>query len=72
MKKAPGLKGNSHYDKVFITMDLTKKQQEIEKVLWRRVKEFRMESGKEQAKIEKGKIVCNMGDQKVVLYSTTD
>jgi len=53
-------------------MDLTKKQQEIEKVLWRKVKEFRMESGKEQAKIEKGKIVCNMGDQKVVLYSNTD
>ena len=32
-------------------------------------KEFRQEPGKEQAKLEKGTIVCGLGDQKVVLYS---
>jgi hypothetical protein len=68
LKRAKDLKGTDEFKHVFIAPDLTRKQQEIDKNLRDKVKQFRQE-GHSNVKIKQGKAIKNEpGMQVVVLY----
>jgi hypothetical protein len=68
LKRARDLKGLEQFKKVFIAPDLTRKQQEVDKELRDKVKQFR-EEGHSNVKIKQGKVIKNEeGKQVVVLY----
>jgi hypothetical protein len=68
LKRAKSLKEIDSYKKVFITPDLTRKQQLVDKELRDQVKKFRSE-GAINVVISGGKVVKNLGSGKVqVLY----
>ena len=65
---AKELKNEEEFKKIFISPDLTRKQQEIDKKLRLEVRKFR-DNGEPGAKIQAGKVVKNTnGGQVVVLY----
>lgn len=63
------LKGKAGFEEIFVVPDLTKLQQEEDKKLRDKLKEIR-ESGKKQARIEKGEIVEEVEGKKEVLFSS--
>jgi hypothetical protein len=63
------LKGKADFEEIFVVPDLTKLQQEEDKKLRDKLKEIR-ESGRKQAKIEKGEIVEEVEGKKEVLFSS--
>jgi hypothetical protein len=67
MKKASTLKTNAKFEKVYIAPDLTRKQQEEDKILRDNLKKFRNE-GIEGVKINKGCVVRMDGNNRVVLF----
>ena len=60
--------GRPLFEEIFVVPDLTKLQQEEDKKLRDKLKEIR-ESGRKQAKIEKGEIVEEVEGKKEVLFS---
>ena len=69
IQKASNLKKEPKYEKIYVSPDLTRKQQEGDKALRDKVKEFRNQ-GKEGLKISKGCVVQEgSGGIKEVLYS---
>ena len=56
LKRAKDLKECDSFKKVFITPDLTRKQQETDKVLREQVKKFRSE-GHQNVSIRAGKVI---------------
>lgn len=68
LTRAKNLRNIDRYKRLFITPDLTKKQQEMDKALRMKLKEIR-EGGDREAKINNGKIVKNgVGGQVLVLF----
>ena len=67
MKKARSLRDSKEYEKIFISPDLTRKQQEDDKTLRDKLKEFRNE-GIEGVKINRGSIIRMDGSNRVVLF----
>ena len=68
LRRAKDLKGTSEFKNVFIAPDLTRKQQEIDKDLRDKVKQFRQD-GHNNVKIKQGKVIKNEpGKEVVVLY----
>lgn len=68
LARAKNLKNIDRFKKLFITPDLTKKQQEVDKVLRMKLKEIR-DNGEKEAKINNGRIVKNgEGGQVLVLF----
>lgn len=67
LKEAPKLKDDANYKEVFVTPDLTRKQQKNDKDLRDKLKKFRKD-GEENVRIRKGKIVKLMGNEEVVLF----
>lgn len=65
---APKLKDNDTYKKIFVTPDLTRKQQAADKELRDKLKDFRKEDKEGDFKIKKGKIVKNEKGREVVVY----
>jgi hypothetical protein len=66
--RAKELKDTTAYKKVFVTPDLTRKQQEKDKELRDQLRRFR-DGGESTARIKFGKIVKNgEGGREVVLY----
>lgn len=69
IQKASNLKKETKYEKTYISPDLTRKQQEEDKALRDKVKEFRNQ-GMEGVKISKGCVVQEgQGGKKEVLYT---
>jgi len=69
IQKASNLKKEPKYEKIYISPDLTRKQQEEDKALRDKVKEFRNQ-GMEGVKISKGCVVQEgPGGKREVLYS---
>ena len=72
LKRAKDLKEVDSFKKVFITPDLTRKQQQSDKVLREQVKKFRSE-GHQNVSIRGGKVVKNLPGQKVeILYQLSN
>ena len=67
MKKANNLKDNKNYEKIFVSPDLTRKQQEEDKTLRDKLKEYR-NAGIEGVKINRGCIIRMDGSNRVVLF----
>ena len=67
MKKAKTLKEDRKFEKIFVSPDLTRKQQEEDKTLRDKLKEFRNQ-GMLGIKISKGCIVREQGNSREVLY----
>jgi hypothetical protein len=68
LKVCSELRKHKEYERVFVTPDLTRKQQEADKVLRGKLKEFK-EKGETNLKIKKGKVVKNLiGREDIVLY----
>ena len=67
LKRAKNLRNIEDFKKVFIVLDLTKKQQEIDKELRDKLKKFRSE-GEQHAKIRRGKVIKNAEGKQVLLY----
>lgn len=68
LARAKILKESEEFTKVFITPDLTRRQQEKDKILRQQLKKIR-EEGEPTAKIKNGKVVKNLnGLREVVLY----
>jgi hypothetical protein len=68
LSRAKQLKDYEEYKRIFISPDLTRKQQEKDKELRQNLKRIR-ESGESEAKIKFGKIVKNgRGGKEEVLY----
>ena len=67
MKKAKTLKEDRKFEKIFVSPDLTRKQQEENKTLRDKLKEFRNQ-GMLGIKISKGCIVREQGNSREVLY----
>ena len=68
MLRTKELKNEEEFKKIFISPDLTSKQQEIDKNLRLEVRKFRG-NGESGAKIQAGKVVKNTnGRQTVVLH----
>lgn len=68
LARAKNLKESEDYKRMFITPDLTRKQQEADKELRMKLKEIR-EGGEPEAKIKFGKIVKNVGGRmEMVLF----
>ena len=66
--RAKSLKESDRFKKVFITPDLTRKQQEVDKELRKQLRKFK-DDGEVGAKIQHGKVVKNLSSgQVVVLY----
>jgi hypothetical protein len=65
--RAKDLKGNTAYSKVFITPDLTRKQQEKDRELRWHLRKAR-EEGHPSARIRYGKVVKNEDGREMVLY----
>lgn len=68
--RAKDLKGVEAYSKVYITPDLTRKQQEKDKELRWHLKKAR-EEGHPSARIRNGKVVKNEDGREIVLYQPT-
>ena len=69
MKKAINLKKEPKYEKIYVSPDLTRKQQEMDKALRDKVKELRAQ-GVEGVKINKGCVVKEVeGGTREVLYN---
>lgn len=68
LKRSMNLKDCKEFDRVFISHDLTRKQQQVDKDLRDRAKKFK-EDGEVGVKIKSGKVVKNIsGGKVVVLY----
>ncbi len=68
LKRAKQLKEINSFKKVFISPDLTRKQQKVDKDLRDQVKKFKGE-GHDNVRIKSGKVVKNdQGGQVVILY----
>jgi hypothetical protein len=68
LQRAKDLKDDDRFKKVYITPDLTRKQQEVDKNLRDNLKRIRAD-GEPAAKIQAGRVVKNLeGQQAVVLY----
>jgi hypothetical protein len=67
LSKAKILKNISGMERIYIAPDLTRKQQEDDKVLRDKVKGFRS-AGEQKVRIERGSIVAGEGEEKKVLY----
>ena len=67
MKRANTLKRDSKYEKIFLSPDLTRKQQEEDKILRDKVKEYKSQ-GVEGVKINKGCVIKMEGSKRVVLF----
>ena len=67
LKKASTLKKNKNFEKIYVVPDLTRKQQEEDKQLRDKLKEFRG-NGMEGIKISKGCIVKEQGSDRQVLF----
>lgn len=61
------LKKREEYKRVYVTPDLTRKQQEADKILRDKLKELR-DGGDHDIRIKKGKIVKNSNGREVVVY----
>ena len=68
LTEAPKLKKFPEYKKVFVMQDLTRRQQEVDKVLRTKLKEQR-ERGATGLKIKKGKIVHCVDGTELVYYT---
>ncbi len=68
LKNANRLKRNNQMDKIYITPDLTRKQQEEEKKLRDKLKSYKLQ-GLENVRIQKGQIVKEVDGQREILYS---
>lgn len=66
LSRARNLKDNEKFKRMFITPDLTRKQQVVDKELRMKLKEIR-ENGETQARIRFGKIVKNGTDGRIVV-----
>lgn len=71
LRGASSLKGKKDFDKVYIVPDHTRKQQEQDKLLRDKVKQFR-EEGKTGVKISKGEVVQIRGEEKEVLFKVSN
>ena len=69
LSRAMDLKNVENFKRMFISPDLTRKQQKVDKELRTELKKFR-EQGESTAKIKYGKIVKNVSGRDVVLYQT--
>ena len=67
LKKASTLKSNKKYEKIYVVPDLTRKQQEEDKQLRDKLKEYRRQ-GMEGIKISRGCIVKEEGSGREVLF----
>jgi PHD-finger len=68
LQRAKDLKDDDRFKKIYITPDLTRKQQEADKNLRDNLKKIRAE-GEPTAKIQAGRVIKNLeGQQAVVLY----
>jgi len=69
LSRAKDLKNVEDFKRMFISPDLTRKQQKVDKELRTELKKFR-EQGETAAKIKYGKIVKNVGGREEVLFQT--
>jgi hypothetical protein len=68
--RAKSLKDSEKFKKFFITPDLTRKQQLVDKELRAQLRKFKSE-GETEVKIKFGQVIKNLpGGQVVVLYPT--
>ncbi len=68
LRHAKELKDSTEYKKIYVSLDLTRKQQVIDKELRQQLKHIR-EEGEKDAKIKAGKVIKNLPDGQVrVLY----
>ncbi len=67
LKKAITLKNNKKYEKIYVVPDLTRKQQEEDKQLRDKLKEYRRQ-GMQGIKISRGCIVKEEGSGREVLF----
>ena len=67
LSRAKDLKNVEKFKRMFISPDLTRKQQKVDKELRTELKKFR-EQGESTAKIKYGKIVKNVSGRDIVLY----
>ena len=67
LSRAKDLKNVDTFKRMFISPDLTRRQQKVDKELRTELKKFR-EQGEGSAKIKYGKIVKNINGKEVVLY----
>ena len=67
LNRAKLLKENSKYDKIYVCPDLTKKQQDEDKKLRDKVREFRNQ-GMVGVKIVRGEVVKEEAGSRVVLF----
>lgn len=71
LKGASSLKTKKDFDKIYIVPDHTRKQQEQDKILRDKVKQFRAE-GKTGVKISKGEVIQIRGEEKEVLFKLSN
>ena len=64
--RAKSLKESDRFKKVFITPDLTRKQQEVDKELRKQLRKYK-DDGEVGAKIQHGKVVKNLSSRQVVV-----
>src|ERR1700690_1361930 len=69
LRKARDLKNEPTFDKVYIAPDLTKKQQEEDKTLRDKLKEFKTQ-GVDGVKIRRGCIVKEQGGKREILFGS--
>ena len=69
LRKASSLKDNKNFENIFLVPDLTRKQQEEDKMLRDKLKEYR-NGGVDGVKINRGCIVRMDGNNRVVLFGT--
>ena len=67
LSRAKELRNVENFKRMFISPDLTRRQQKADKELRTELKKFR-EQGESTAKIRYGKIVKNVNGREVVLY----
>lgn len=67
LSRAKDLKNVETYKRMFISPDLTRRQQKVDKELRTELKKFR-EQGEGSAKIKYGKIIKNVNGKEVLLY----
>ena len=69
LSRAKDLKNVESFKRMFISPDLTRRQQRVDKELITELKKFR-EQGESTAKIKYGKIVKSVSWREVVLFQT--
>src|SRR6266536_5461438 len=67
LKSCPDLRKHEEYKKVYISPDLTRKQQESDKILRDKLKQMRT-AGETDIRIKRGKIVKNSNGKELVLF----